>query len=504
MGLTEQCTAVIIAYKQFGMLLSSVDWAQQAGLRVFVLANGGSEEVQQYVGTNPDWQARPAAPSLAAAWNAAVREVRTPLVLLLNDDAFVKPHRVEELLRPLVEIPEIAVTGASGGVLRRNMQHQGPTLSDDAHYVEGWCMAFAKKTWEELGGFDERYKPLYSEDADFSLKALRAGRKIKIVPGTCTHVGHSSGAPNSRASEINGFRMRSKYMNGETRTVGIHRQGASGDIIWACHAARSLAATGATVFVSCEAHNRQIVEMSPGIHWGDWPLGFDLDGCYECPEAGGNYTEHPVLRMCREVGAEPLRERYRLEPPAQARAFAAAVMESFRPLFEKVVYVGLRAHCRRASNWSGAKWSQLFNAMPDVGFVLVDHDRTPNVEVRDGLVTPDLHAHNVLDPTGQTPNLASALAVAELCDAAVTVDTVHSSLANAAGLPQVLLLAGIPPEARTHPFGPKCVVVGPSPKPDCWPCGARNGCPSSEEHCLCGVTPDRVKAELTAVLKGDM
>jgi len=502
MPLAEQCTAVILAYKRLEYLLASVDWAEQSGMRVLVMANGGAEEVRQYVATRSDWIVSKAHPSIAAAWNACIRQVATKYVMLLNDDAFVNPRRVEDLLMPLEEKCGAAITGACGGKLHRDMTHDGPSFDGDAHYIEGWCMAFSKKTWQDLGGFDSRFTPLYCEDSDFCLKAIRAGKRLQIVRGACEHVGQGSGGAQTMFSDLNGRRLRAKYMQDPTRTVGIHRKAASGDIIWALHAARSLAATGTQVFFDCEGHNQNLVDMTPGVEWGNWPLGFDLDDCYERPEAGGNYGEHPVLRMCREVGAQPLRERYKLHPSEASLMLARSIVGKFRESYDKLVYVGLRAHCRMASNWNGVKWSQLFSSMPKIGFILVDHDRCPNVEVRRGMPTPDLHDRNLLDPTGQTPDLGVALAIAMMCDAAVTVDTVHSSLANAADLPQVLLLAGIPASARKHPFGPECVILGPDLKPDCWPCGARGDCYNPDNHCLGEVSAEDVRDALSKLLSG--
>lgn len=42
-------------------------------------------------------------------------------------------------------------------------------------YLAGWCIACTQQTWQQLGGFDERYIPCDYEDLDLSLTARRQG-----------------------------------------------------------------------------------------------------------------------------------------------------------------------------------------------------------------------------------------------------------------------------------------------------------------------------------------
>jgi len=47
-------------------------------------------------------------------------------------------------------------------------------------YVIGSCMLVKKEVFEKIGFFDERYF-LYFEDADFNVRAQKAGFRIKII-----------------------------------------------------------------------------------------------------------------------------------------------------------------------------------------------------------------------------------------------------------------------------------------------------------------------------------
>ena len=57
----------------------------------------------------------------------------------------------------------------------------------------GACLAFRKSAWRELGGFDERFHPLWFEDVDFCRRLKQAGLSIAFEP-RCRfrhHGGHS-------------------------------------------------------------------------------------------------------------------------------------------------------------------------------------------------------------------------------------------------------------------------------------------------------------------------
>lgn len=48
--------------------------------------------------------------------------------------------------------------------------------------ISGCCFGFSKKTWEQVGGFNENYKML-KVDNDFSSKVLKLGKKILLAKG---------------------------------------------------------------------------------------------------------------------------------------------------------------------------------------------------------------------------------------------------------------------------------------------------------------------------------
>ncbi len=162
----------------------------------------------------------------AAAVNQGVRALDTQAILLLNPDA----RLVTPLTAMLARLGERGV-GAVGGRLRdENGRDQTgfairrfPTpaslvfeclginrlwprnpvnrryraleadlsVSQRAEQPAGAFLGFTRAAWSALGGFDERFHPLWFEDVDFLFRASRAGYAIWYEPAVCAI--HSGG-----------------------------------------------------------------------------------------------------------------------------------------------------------------------------------------------------------------------------------------------------------------------------------------------------------------------
>ena len=61
-------------------------------------------------------------------------------------------------------------------------------------YIDGWCLAATRKTWETLGGFDvKEFKGFYWEDNDLSFRAqFRHGMKLRVLPINLQHLGNGT------------------------------------------------------------------------------------------------------------------------------------------------------------------------------------------------------------------------------------------------------------------------------------------------------------------------
>jgi tetratricopeptide (TPR) repeat protein len=70
----------------------------------------------------------------------------------------------------------------------------GPTLRTtqveefSVSYLEGWCIAAARQTWDELGGWNEQaFQMPYGEDVELSLRARRMGLELKQANWPVAH-----------------------------------------------------------------------------------------------------------------------------------------------------------------------------------------------------------------------------------------------------------------------------------------------------------------------------
>lgn len=166
----------------------------------------------------------------AAANNRAVATLQTPLVALLNPDAFPEPDWLEELVAASWRWPQAASIGSLQlmaddpeecdgdgdemhflGVPYRS-GHRSTRRLDD---IEGPCFSacaaaalYRMDAFNEVLGFDERFFS-YCEDVDLGYRLRLAGHICVQAPRAIVH--HVSGASAARRSEFatyHGFRNR--------------------------------------------------------------------------------------------------------------------------------------------------------------------------------------------------------------------------------------------------------------------------------------------------------
>jgi len=126
-------------------------------------------------------------------------------VMLLNNDTEADPRLLERLLLALEQHPEAGAAapliyfGAPSQRIWYAGGHCIPALGFSAHrglrtldrgqyrsiertgYLTGCCLLARREVWERVGFLDPRYH-LYAEDADWSLRARRAGFTLLFVP----------------------------------------------------------------------------------------------------------------------------------------------------------------------------------------------------------------------------------------------------------------------------------------------------------------------------------
>jgi hypothetical protein len=178
-------------------------------LRIVVADNGSSDDSLEYLHENhPEVTVIALGQNLGFARgnNAAFARLEhaSDILILLNNDVFVRPGWLEALVAPFAD-PAVGITGAK--LLfpdEIHIQHAGGELEypsamslhyayrqvdigqaderREVRYVTGASLAIRWSLADELGLFDERFSPIYYEEVDLCARAGAAGYEILYVP----------------------------------------------------------------------------------------------------------------------------------------------------------------------------------------------------------------------------------------------------------------------------------------------------------------------------------
>jgi GT2 family glycosyltransferase len=171
--------------------------------------------------------------------NAGIRyalDAGADFVLLLNNDTVVDPALIDHLLRPFADDPRVGITGPkiyyytprdqiwfAGGrifLARGTSCHIGIRQTDSGQYdrrveidyVTGCALMASRAVFEKCGLLDPSYVAYY-EDADFCMRARRAGFSIVYEPGgrVWHKISASTGGQMSRRKITRKFRSTWKF-----------------------------------------------------------------------------------------------------------------------------------------------------------------------------------------------------------------------------------------------------------------------------------------------------
>jgi GT2 family glycosyltransferase len=135
-------------------------------------------------------------PGFCFAVNEGMASARGEMLLLLNNDVIPSPGALDNLAGVLEAAPP-GVFAAVPVIERAGLGDEGGMVFDFRHglavtapagpgrsYPSGACTLFRRDCWRDLGGLDERYAPIYWEDADLGARAARAGMEMIRAPGS--------------------------------------------------------------------------------------------------------------------------------------------------------------------------------------------------------------------------------------------------------------------------------------------------------------------------------
>lgn len=139
-----------------------------------------------------------------AAVNQGIRAAKGDTIILLNNDVIVTPGWAEILTGWLDEFDIVGpMTNYSAGFQcinlapyenEKELDKQALDLRETyegacirVNWIIGFCMAFRRALFEELGEFDESLWPCSGEEVDFCLRAKAAGHRIGIARDAYVH-----------------------------------------------------------------------------------------------------------------------------------------------------------------------------------------------------------------------------------------------------------------------------------------------------------------------------
>lgn len=166
------------------------------------------------------------------ACNDGVSRTRGRYVVLLNNDTVPQPGWLEALLDTFATVTDAGLVGSqllypdgrlqeSGGVIfadgsgwsyGRFEAADDPRFASlrDVDYCSGAALMLPRALWQQLGGFDTRYKPAYYEDTDLAFRVRAQGLRVLVQPAS--RVIHDEGTSNGTdtGSGVKAYQVRNQ------------------------------------------------------------------------------------------------------------------------------------------------------------------------------------------------------------------------------------------------------------------------------------------------------
>ena len=183
------------------------------------------------------------------ATTRGVEASRGEFVVLLNNDTEVKAGWLTALIETFAD-SSVGAVGAKLLLPNDHTQEAGAIVWNDGnarHFGRGYsathpevsyarnvdycsaaCLALRRSTWDDIGGFDKRFKPAYYEDVDLCFAIQAHGLAVRFQPAAevIHHEGTSHGQDveigTKRYQEINRETFRAKW---EKQLADCEREG---------------------------------------------------------------------------------------------------------------------------------------------------------------------------------------------------------------------------------------------------------------------------------------
>ncbi|AWH18858.1 glycosyl transferase [Stenotrophomonas sp. ZAC14D2_NAIMI4_7] len=201
---------------------------------ILVVDDGSSDQTTQWMPriSGLRYEVRAQNGGFIEACNDGVSRARGDHVVLLNNDTVPQPGWLDALLDTFHSVPDAGLVGSqllypdgrlqeSGGVIFRDGSGwsygrfeaaDDPRYASlrDVDYCSGAALMLPRTLWQQLGGFDTRYKPAYYEDTDLAFRVRAQGLRVLVQPAS--RVVHDEGTSNGTdtGSGVKAYQVRNQ------------------------------------------------------------------------------------------------------------------------------------------------------------------------------------------------------------------------------------------------------------------------------------------------------
>ena len=205
-------SVVIVNYDKIDTTIKCVDCVQESTgdyvREIIVVDNGSPAESVSVLASAIEGKARLVALGVNRYFgegnNIGVEEATGEFILLLNNDAYVEPTCIQELVRSMQEDPSIAAAGPMflypngvvqevGGIALETgdvVQVGKGAIWGPDHYTEqctvdycsAACLLMRKQDFVDVGGFALQWEPAYYEDVDLCLMFWHQVGSVVVNP----------------------------------------------------------------------------------------------------------------------------------------------------------------------------------------------------------------------------------------------------------------------------------------------------------------------------------
>lgn len=225
-----------------------------AACEILVVDDGSSDATVQWMPqiAGLRYEVRERNGGFIDACNDGVQRARGQYVVLLNNDTVPQPGWLDALLDTFTAVPEAGLVGSqllypdgrlqeSGGVIfadgsgwsyGRFEAADDPRYASlrDVDYCSGAALMLPRALWQQLGGFDTRYRPAYYEDTDLAFSVRALGRRVLVQPAS--RVIHDEGTSNGTdtGSGVKAYQVRNQGIFAARWATELARHPAVGEV----------------------------------------------------------------------------------------------------------------------------------------------------------------------------------------------------------------------------------------------------------------------------------